>query len=194
MIITLEYPFTELYNAGYTHVGNEGRKLITLKKFNGELVGTSYARYIMAVKLGRFLTDQEEVDHIDNNKTNDDPNNLQILTPEQNREKQRLHYINNVQQKFDLACPYCGKDFTLTERDMGEKFYKHYTNNGSGLIFCSNSCKAKYQMETNPEAFPVGQSKSQDVINQIKALRRQGFSDYRIAKELKISANTAKKY
>ena len=51
MIITLEYPFTELYNAGYTHVGNEGRKLITLKKFNGELVGTSYARYIMAVKL-----------------------------------------------------------------------------------------------------------------------------------------------
>lgn len=194
MKIDLEFPYSEIYQTGYIYVNNEDRRCVTLKTSDGKLTGTTYARYLMSVKLGRFLTDQEEVDHIDNNKTNDDPNNLQILTPEQNREKQRLHYINNVQQKFDLACPYCGKDFTLTERDMGEKFYKHYTNNGSGLIFCSNSCKAKYQMETNPEAFPVGQSKSQDVINQIKALRRQGFSDYRIAKELKISANTAKKY
>lgn len=56
----------------------------------------SYARYLMAVKLGRFLTDQEEVDHIDDNRTNDDINNLQILTPKQNREKREKHYLNNV--------------------------------------------------------------------------------------------------
>jgi len=194
MKIDLEYPFNTEYQAGYVYVNNEGRRAVTLKRFDGSLTGTTLARYLMAVKLGRFLTDQEEVDHIDNNKTNDDPNNLQILTPEQNREKQRLHYINNVQQKFDLACPYCGKDFTLTERSMGEKFYKHYTNNGSGLIFCSNSCKAKYQIETNPEAFPVGRTKSQDIINQIKALRSQGLSVYKIADQLKISRNTVMKY
>ena len=190
MIITLEYPFTELYNAGYTHVGNEGRKLITLKKFNGELVGTSYARYLMAVKLGRFLTDQEEVDHIDNNKTNDDPNNLQILTPEQNREKQRLHYINNVQQKFDLACPYCGKDFTLTERDMKMKFDYFHKNNGSGLIYCSSSCNAKYNSDTNP----IGRPTDEDLIQRIKSLRKQGLSSYKIADQLKISRNTVMKY
>ena len=190
MIITLEYPFTELYNAGYTHVGNEGRKLITLKKFNGELVGTSYARYLMAVKLGRFLTDQEEVDHIDNNKTNDDPNNLQILTPEQNREKQRLHYINNVQQKFDLACPYCGKDFTLTERDMKMKFDYFHKNNGSGLIYCSSSCNAKYNSDTNP----IGRPTDEDLIQRIKSLRKQGLSSYKIADELKISRSTVMKY
>ena len=190
MIITLEYPFTELYNAGYTHVGNEGRKLITLKKFNGELVGTSYARYLMAVKLGRFLTDQEEVDHIDNNKTNDDPNNLQILTPEQNREKQRLHYINSVQQKFDLACPYCGKDFTLTERDMKMKFDYFHKNNGSGLIYCSSSCNAKYNSDTNP----IGRPTDEDLIQRIKSLRKQGLSSYKIADQLKISRNTVMKY
>ena len=190
MIITLEYPFTELYKAGYTHVGNEGRKLITLKKFNGELVGTSYARYLMAVKLGRFLTDQEEVDHIDNNKTNDDPNNLQILTPEQNREKQRLHYINSVQQKFDLACPYCGKDFTLTERDMKMKFDYFHKNNGSGLIYCSSSCNAKYNSDTNP----IGRPTDEDLIQRIKSLRRHGLSSYKIADELKISRNTVMKY
>ena len=190
MIITLEYPFTELYKTGYTHVGNEGRKLITLKKFNGELVGTSYARYIMAVKLGRFLTDQEEVDHIDNNKTNDDPNNLQILTPEQNREKQRLHYINNVQQKFDLACPYCGKDFTLTERDMKMKFDYFHKNNGSGLIYCSSSCNAKYNSDTNP----IGRPTDEDLIQRIKSLRKQGLSSYKIADQLKISRTTVMKY
>ena len=190
MKIDLEYPFTELYNAGYTHVSSEGRRYITLKKFNGGIGGTSYARYLMSVKLGRFLTNQEEVDHIDENRTNDDINNLQILTPEQNKEKQRLHYINNVQQKFDLSCPQCGKDFTLTERDMGEKFYKHYQNNGSGLIFCSRSCNATFNRGTSL----VGKSIDEDTINRIKSLQRQGLSSYKIADELKISRNTVMKY
>ena len=190
MKIDLEYPFTELYNAGYTHVSSEGRRLVTLKKFNGELVGTSYPRYLMSVKLGRFLTDQEEVDHIDDNKTNDDINNLQILTPEQNREKQRLHYINNVQQKFDLACPYCGKDFTLSEREMKMKIDYFYKNNGSGLTFCSSSCNAKYNGDTNP----IGRSTDEGLIQRIKSLRRHGLSSYKIADELKISRNTVMKY
>ena len=193
MIITLEYPFTELYNAGYTHVGNEGRKLITLKKFNGELVGTSYARYLMAVKLGRFLTDQEEVDHIDNNKTNDDPNNLQILTPEQNREKQRLHYINSVQQKFDLACPYCGKDFTLTEREMGGRITQIQKNNSIGLIYCSTNCAGIFNSLINP-SIKIGKTITEDQIENIRSLKRRGFSSYKISEKLAIARNTVMKY
>ena len=190
MKIDLEFPYSEIYQTGYIYVNNEDRRCVTLKTSDGKLTGTTYARYLMSVKLGRFLSDQEEVDHIDDNKTNDDINNLQILTPEQNREKQRLHYINNVQQKFDLSCPQCGKDFTLTERDMGEKFYKHYQNNGSGLIFCSRSCNAIFNRGTSL----VGKSIDEDTINRIKSLQRQGFTAYRIAKELKISANTVAKY
>ena len=197
MIITLEYPFTELYKAGYTHVGNEGRKLITLKKFNGELVGTSYARYLMAVKLGRFLTDQEEVDHIDDNKTNDDPNNLQILTPEQNREKQRLHYINNVQQKFDLACPNCGKVFILSERDMHNKIRQIQKNGYTGLIYCSRSCSSIFNKILKPGNFNsgvVGLTIAEDQIQRIKSLKRQGFSSYKISEQLGIARNTVMKY
>jgi len=197
MIITLEYPFTELYNAGYTHVSNEGRKLITLKKFNGELVGTSYARYLMSVKLGRFLTDQEEVDHIDDNRTNDDPNNLQILTPEQNREKQRLHYINNVQQKFDLACPYCGKVFILSERDMHNKIRQIQKNGYTGLIYCSRSCSSIFNKILKPGNFNsgvVGLTIAEDQIQRIKSLKRQGFSSYKISEQLGIARNTVMKY
>ena len=194
MKIDLEYPFTELYNAGYTHVGNEGRKLITLKKFNGELVGTSYARYIMAVKLGRFLTDQEEVDHIDNNKTNDDPNNLQILTPEQNREKQRLHYINNVQQKFELVCPNCGCNFSLTEREMNGRFIQNRKNASLGLIYCSSSCSSIFNKLLNPTSSTIGTPITDEKIKNIKRLKQQGFSSYKISELTGVSRNTVMKY
>ena len=194
MKITLEYPFTELYNTGYTHVGNEGRKLITLKKFNGELVGTSYARYLMAVKLGRFLTDQEEVDHIDNNKTNDDPNNLQILTPEQNREKQRLQYINNVQQKFELVCPNCGCNFSLTEREMNGRFIQIRKNASLGLIYCSSSCSSIFNKLLNPTSSTIGTPITDEKIKNIKRLKQQGFSSYKISELTGVSRNTVMKY
>ena len=70
MKIDLEYPYSVEYQAGYIYVNNEARRCVTLKDSHGVTTGTTYARYLMAVKLGRFLTDQEEVDHIDNNKTN----------------------------------------------------------------------------------------------------------------------------
>ena len=87
MKIDLEYPYNTLWNNGYIVINPEGRRNVVLFNSQIDRSTVSYARYLMSVKLGRFLTDQEEVDHIDNNKTNDDPNNLQILTPEQNREK-----------------------------------------------------------------------------------------------------------
>ena len=190
MKIDLEYPYNTLWNNGYIVINPEGRRNVVLFNSQIDRSTVSFARYLMSVKLGRFLTDQEEVDHIDDNKTNDDPNNLQILTPEQNREKQRLHYINSVQQKFDLACPYCGKDFTLTERDMKMKFDYFHKNNGSGLIYCSSSCNAKYNSDTNP----IGRPTDEDLIQRIKSLRRHGLSSYKIADELKISRNTVMKY
>ena len=190
MKIDLEYPYNTLWNNGYIVINPEGRRNVVLFNSQIDRSTVSFARYLMSVKLGRFLTDQEEVDHIDDNKTNDDPNNLQILTPEQNREKQRLHYINNVQQKFDLACPYCGKDFTLTERDMKMRFDYFHKNNGSGLIYCSSSCNAKYNSDTNP----IGRPTDEDLIQRIKSLRRHGLSSYKIADQLKISRNTVMKY
>lgn len=64
---------------------------------------TSYARYLMEVKLGRLLTSDEEVDHIDDDSFNDDINNLQILTPLANKVKTRKH--------TEFKCPVCAKIF-----------------------------------------------------------------------------------
>ena len=197
MKIDLEYPYSAEYQAGYIYVNNEARRCVTLKDSHGATTGTTYARYLMAVKLGRFLTDQEEVDHIDNNKTNDDPNNLQILTPEQNREKREKHYLNNVQQKFDLECPNCGKSFTLTEREMGGRITQIQKNGYTGLIYCSRSCSSIFNKILKPGNFNsgvVGLTIAEDQIQRIKSLKRQGFSSYKISEQLGIARNTVMKY
>lgn len=50
-----------------------------------------FARYIMEITLGRVLDPNfEHVDHINGDKTDDRPENLQILSPEENRYKMML--------------------------------------------------------------------------------------------------------
>lgn len=71
----------------------------------------------MSVKLGRYLTEKEEVDHIDNNRHNDNPENLQVLTPQENKEKQaRLRIIN-----YCFICPVCDGEFNLTGKQLGKR-------------------------------------------------------------------------
>lgn len=57
----------------------------------------SYARYEMSVKLKRKLLKHEHVDHKDENKVNDHPDNLQILSSLENTTiKNILHYWINI--------------------------------------------------------------------------------------------------
>ena len=197
MKINLDYPYNTLWKNGYIVVNPEGRRNVILFNTQFDRSTVSYARYLMSVKLGRFLTDQEEVDHKDDNKTNDDPNNLQILTPEQNREKREKHYLNNVQQKFDLECPNCGKSFTLTEREMGGRITQIQKNGYTGLIYCSRSCSSIFNKILKPGNFNsgvVGLTIAEDQIQRSKSLKRQGFSSYKISEQLGIARNTVMKY
>lgn len=194
MKIDLEYPYNTLWNNGYIVINPEGRRNVVLFNSQIDRSTVSFARYLMSVKLGRFLTDQEEVDHIDDNKTNDDPNNLQILTPEQNREKQRLHYINNVQQKFELVCPNCGCNFSLTEREMNGRFIQIRKNASLGLIYCSSSCSSIFNKLLNPTSSTIGTPITDEKIKNIKRLKQQGFSSYKISELTGVSRNTVMKY
>jgi len=71
----------------------------------------SYARYLMAVSLGRELTPEEQVDHIDNDKLNDDLSNLQILTIAENNQKYRKQ-AGITQTMLMLICPNCKDAFS----------------------------------------------------------------------------------
>lgn len=65
----------------------------------------TYARHLMSVFLGRFLTEEEHVDHINDDCTDDRIENLQILTPSQNSLKM-LYRRGRVMAV--IICPTCG--------------------------------------------------------------------------------------
>lgn len=94
----------------------------------------SYPKYLMEKHLERKLTADEEVDHIDNDYTNDSFENLQVLTKEEHRKKTNLHREKRELMYFD--CPICNSTFQVEARD-----YRHnQVKRGKAGPFCSRSC------------------------------------------------------
>lgn len=98
-------------------------------KYTSSRTTITYAKYVMSVSLGRILEKEEEVDHIDNNKLNDDISNLQILTKKQNLEKSKKE-----EAVVDCICEMCGTSFTRPKR------LAHHTRNPNVRCFCSKTC------------------------------------------------------
>lgn len=105
----LEFPYTEVWDKGYMVVNSEGRRTIILYNSPIDRSSTSYARYLMSVHLGRYLREDEHVDHVDEDKTNDTIGNLQILTPSENNVK---HANKKGKLVSEILCPACENIFT----------------------------------------------------------------------------------
>lgn len=72
----------------------------------------AWAKYIMCLHLGRMLNPNlETVDHINNDKSDDRLNNLQLLTRLENTQKSA-----KGRTMVTLVCPKCGKEFTRERR------------------------------------------------------------------------------
>ena len=187
MIIQLQEPFASKWSKGYLVINNQNRRNVIL--FNNDVDRTtiSYARYLMGVKLGYFVPDHLEVDHKDDDKTNDDIDNLQLLTGEENRLKEQYNYIMNKQVRYGYHCAFCGNPFILIEAEVKKRL-----DTGGELAFCNRSCAAKMQhLQGNGG---LQKTTSPEIIQQIKLLREQGLSSYKIADRLNISKSTACRY
>jgi len=92
--------------------------------------------------LGRFLTENEHADHIDENKTNDVLENLQVLTPGENTIK-NMKKRNHIGRMYVICvCPVCHRRFSL------ELSYYNYTRNKNKKPICSApSCSGKISGE-----------------------------------------------
>jgi hypothetical protein len=122
---------------GYRVYGPYGskRKIMVLVS-PGHRTTMSYARYLMSIHLGRELTSDEEVDHIDDDYSNDVIGNLQVLTSAQNRDKQNRRRLE--QSLVTLTCPECGK-----ERQRRNTHLR--ASSGSARpSCCSRSCAGRY--------------------------------------------------
>lgn len=76
-------------------------------------------RYVMACKLGRSLTSDEVVHHINHDKRNNRPENLEILS---NTAHSRLHHGTTP---ISLVCPQCLQTFERSPRIVKSRRKTH---------------------------------------------------------------------
>jgi hypothetical protein len=137
--IDLEYPYNEHYIAGYLNTNSEPRRVVLLVDKNKKQSSTSYARYLMSCHLKRFLSKDEHVDHIDNNRLNDVIENLQILTQQENNKKgKRRKWIKYV-------CNGCGEVYEKLHNQS------HLVKSDSLTSSCSRKCARKSQTKNTRE-------------------------------------------
>lgn len=91
--MSLEDDLSRIHKAevvlGNIYIGKDGRKRISVK-IDGVWTTRQYAKLLMEQKADRPLSRSETVDHEDNDKSNDDPNNLQILSRAKNAAKAHI--------------------------------------------------------------------------------------------------------
>lgn len=120
------------------YLRKDGRMhVVIINKETRHKTTISYPKYIMQFYLGRVLHEDETVDHIDRDYTNNSINNLQIL-------KRSEHIGLDCKRVLDIekVCPVCNKTFVLS----GEKQNQARQNRLKGKAgpFCGKSCAGKY--------------------------------------------------
>lgn len=136
--VVAEYPYNDYYLYIIYHKKEDRRYavLVPINKENGlKRTTISYARYLMSVKEKRILNKDEDVDHIDENKMNDDINNLQILSKKENIIKGNKR---DGRKMIELKCPNCG---TIFHRRKGQT---HLTKNRGTYTACSKRCSSTF--------------------------------------------------
>jgi len=111
-----------------------GRKIVQVHYIDGTKKNLLYSRHLMQEHLGRELNRQEEVDHIDQDKTNDVLDNLQIIF-----NKQHLKLDTKRIKDVQIKCIWCRKIVFKNPRNMD-----HNSKLGKAGPFCGRSCAGKY--------------------------------------------------
>lgn len=140
--IKLDFPFNQDYKSGYLNINKEPRRVILLVRNDNSQTSISYARYLMSCHLNRYLSKEEHVDHIDNDKLNDMIENLQILSIEENNYKSRVNLGIKLAEDITLTCPVCSNEFPRPSRNI-----KHKLESGKSPC-CSRKCGGKFSHMT----------------------------------------------
>lgn len=114
----------------------DGRKHVIVYDFKLGIRQTiSYPKYLMEQHLGRKLTEDETIDHINNDYTDDRLENLQILSRVDNISKSTV-----PAEIMTFKCPNCFKMFELLAR----QYRGNQVSKGKSGPFCSRSCAGQF--------------------------------------------------
>lgn len=115
------------------YLRKDGRKHVVIVYLDGTKKTKSYPKFLLENKIGRELVNDETCDHIDGDFTNDDPNNLQVLSLPKNIIKSKKET-----QYYVFVCSECNQQ---TKKPMYA--VKHNWNLGKSGPYCSRSCAGK---------------------------------------------------
>lgn len=167
------YPYDEY--VGYLQLRKDGRTQVNLRNpITGKRSLVLLSRYRMSVHLGRHLNATEQVDHIDEDFTNDSLENLQILSERENREKSLRFRHGMIIAQTEQKCAVCGMGF------FSDRLRK----------ICSIECRARALKDGRA----CKKRLDEKLIDEIKQLRCNGGTSYSIASKLGISRNTVMKH
>lgn len=113
----------------------DGRMHIVLKN-NISTKTISYPKYLMEIKLNRYLNSNETVDHIDRDFTNNSYDNLRVID-------RSLHIKEDVKRNKDIKvkCAFCGKEFIVKGSTIN---YRNRIDRYQSGYFCSKQCSGLY--------------------------------------------------
>ena len=116
------------------YVRKDGRQHVCLvHRTTMEKKTVSYPKFIMECHIGRILIDDETVDHIDRDFTNNELANLRVIARAEHvsQDSKRLKSI-------EVECVFCGEKFVIEGKKIKSRSKKK-----SGP-FCSRRCSGKY--------------------------------------------------
>jgi hypothetical protein len=132
--------------------GKDGRERLGIKLPDGKMRWISYPKYLMENILKRYLEEDDTVDHIDGDFTNNDPSNMRVL-------KRSQHVTEDVIRKkpVDFVCPQCNKQFSLSGSKLNNAIRNR--NQQKAGPFCSRNCAGKYgkEVQMGKDALPVAE-------------------------------------
>ena len=126
-------PFAEYTVYGPYPDRKQSRQIVVLVR-SGHRTTMSYARYLLSVREGAIPDREIDADHIDNDRTNDDPGNIQPLSRAENIRKG-----HKPPAMVTLICGGCGESFIRRRNQT------HLVKGGKAPTSCSMKCARAVQ-------------------------------------------------
>jgi hypothetical protein len=115
----------------------DGRKHVIVYEFGQKRQTISYSKWLMEQHLGRELTPDETVDHINRDKTDDRIENLRVI-----KRPQHSYEDTRRVKLVEITCMWCGRKALKAPHDL-----RGNSKQGKAGPFCGKSCGAKYGRE-----------------------------------------------
>ncbi len=123
--------YPEFFSVYGPYERKDGRRIIVLYDGNKRLT-KQYARVKLECVLGRRLENDEDVDHIDGDFSNDRKSNLQVINHIEHKKKDVIRALTKK-----VKCAWCEKEFGLSKTQRAK-------SNSAAGPFCSRTCTGKY--------------------------------------------------